>query len=54
MFIRGSRPIGETVRRWRAKNPDATIEDVLNKSYERACSFGGSKNQAHLPVLIPA
>ena len=31
----GGTPLEEAITRWRAKNPDATIDDVLNKRYER-------------------
>jgi hypothetical protein len=51
MFIRGKKPIGEMVREWRAKNPDAKIDDVLDKSYERACKFG-SKNGRNLWIPV--
>lgn len=51
MFIRGEKPIGEMVREWRAKNPDAKIDDVLDKSYERACRFG-SKNGRNLWIPV--
>jgi hypothetical protein len=53
MYIRGRTPIGQAVRAWRAKNPNATLDEVLDKSYDRYCSSSlGSSNT--LPVLIPA
>jgi hypothetical protein len=53
MHIRGRKPIGQSVREWRAKNPSATLEDVLDKSYDRYCS-ASSGGANVLPVLIPA
>jgi len=35
MFVTGKKPLADVVETWRAKNPDATIEAVLRKSYKR-------------------
>ncbi len=40
MFLARDQPITEVVARWRRRNPDATIADVLNKSYARGASCG--------------
>jgi len=38
--LRAGRPIAEVVERWRERNPTATVEAVLAKSYERPCGGG--------------
>lgn len=40
----------EAVNAWRARNPDATIESVLAKSYERPCKTTPNRNQLALPL----
>ena len=35
IFITGRMPIEEVVRRWRDKNPQASVSEVLDKTYER-------------------
>jgi hypothetical protein len=37
MFLRGDHPISEIVRRWRLRHPTATVDAVLDKSYDRPC-----------------
>ena len=56
-FLKGKTPIRESVRKWRAKNPLATPQQVLNKSY---CRDKGGLNrlrgssQGFIPVVAPA
>ena len=40
VFPRYGVPLPEAVRRWRAENPDATIDAVMSKDYKR-CDKGG-------------
>jgi hypothetical protein len=35
MFVVGQAPIGGFVAAWRGKYPQATVEDVLGKTYAR-------------------
>ena len=37
MFVTGRKPLQQFVDNWRAKNPDATIDAVLDKEYGRGC-----------------
>jgi hypothetical protein len=55
MFIAGDTPIAEAVERWRAKHPDATVEGVLAKSYERdrACQTVCKTEPAPNPAACP-
>jgi hypothetical protein len=38
-FLKGSQPLDVQVKTWRKKNPDATVEAVLDKSYARCGKF---------------
>jgi hypothetical protein len=38
-YLKGSEPVDVQVRRWRANNPDATVDSVLDKDYKR-CGGG--------------
>lgn len=50
-FLKGSKPLDVQVRAWRQANPDATVDAVLDKSYDRCGAFN-RRDQAHIPVLM--
>ena len=45
MHVVGSRPLAETVERWRRRNPTATFEAVLDKSYSRCAAWVDERQQ---------
>jgi hypothetical protein len=34
-YLRGSKPIDQVVESWRRRNPDPTVEEILDKGYDR-------------------
>lgn len=38
MYVTGNRPLDECVSLWRSRNPAATVDDILNKTYHLGCA----------------
>jgi hypothetical protein len=52
-YLKGSKPLDVQVRAWRQAHPTVSVQQILDKNYDRCGAFNLRPN-AHIPVLIPA